>query len=158
MSDLLKTKFTLPIFEQLFVHLQETGRYSAKLAVIQDCIPLMNKKIASKFMKTIELVLDYPGSNSIFKMNINPLRTGLELYQVLDKVQEDHGYSEHLTDLMKERVDGQIQKVLEVYSDPDKATVLSLQQDLQGQDCLWYLDEFNLYNILDCRIMDQIIQ
>jgi hypothetical protein len=30
--------------------------------------------------------------------------------------------------------------------------------DYEGQDCFWYLDEFDLYGILDSRIFDRIIQ
>ena len=63
-------------------------------------------------MKTIERVLENEASKSIFKWNVNPLRVGLELYKVLDKVQEDHGYSEHLTNTMKENIDAQCVKVL----------------------------------------------
>ena len=32
------------------------------------------------------------------------------------------------------------------------------QTDFDGNDCFWYLDEFNLFEILACRIMDQVIQ
>ena len=43
MSDLLKAKH-LPIFEQLFSHFAEdTTRYEAKLAIMLNCMPLMNK-------------------------------------------------------------------------------------------------------------------
>ena len=124
MSDLLKTKH-LPIFEQLFVHLKEdTSRYMAKLALLKDCIPLMNKKVAHQFMKTIEEVLDYQASKSIFRMNTNPLSVGLLLYRVLDEVQIDHGYSEHSTSVMKETIDEKLQKVLDIYNDPDEAQVI----------------------------------
>ena len=43
MSDLLKAKH-LPIFEQLFSHFAEdTSRFEAKLAIMLNCMPLMNK-------------------------------------------------------------------------------------------------------------------
>jgi hypothetical protein len=86
MSDLLKAKY-LPIFQRLFNHFEEDmTRYEAKLALMLNCMPLMNKVIAAQFMKTIERVLNEPASNSIFKMNINPLRMGLILYRVLFEV------------------------------------------------------------------------
>ena len=59
---------------------------------------------------------------------------------------------------MKEIIDEQLQKVLDIYNDPDEAYLIVSQQDFQGHDCFWYLDEYNLYNILNCRIMDQIIK
>jgi len=86
MSDLLKAKY-LPIFELLFGHFaMDTTRYEAKLALMLNCMPLMNRKIAARFMKIIEVVLTEPASNSVFRNNINPLRTSLMLYRVLDEV------------------------------------------------------------------------
>jgi hypothetical protein len=86
MSDLLKAKY-LPIFELLFGHFaNDTTRYEAKLALMLNCMPLMNRKTAARFMKIIEVVLTEPASNSVFRNNINPLRTSLMLYRVLDEV------------------------------------------------------------------------
>ena len=31
------------------------------------------------------------------------------------------------------------------------------QIDYQGHDCFWYLDEFDLYSLLDSRMMDRVI-
>lgn len=36
--------------------------------------------------------------------------------------------------------------------------ILVEQTDYEGNDLFWYLDEYNLYGILDSRIMDQVIQ
>ena len=57
MSDLLKAKY-LPIFDTLFIHFQnDTTKYESKLALIMNCMPLMNKKIAARYMKVLEGVL-----------------------------------------------------------------------------------------------------
>jgi hypothetical protein len=40
----------------------DTSRYEAKLGVFINYIPLMNKDIAEKFMKTIEQILKFPVS------------------------------------------------------------------------------------------------
>jgi len=32
------------------------------------------------------------------------------------------------------------------------------QKDIHGHDCLWYLDEFDLYQLLNHRIIDNIMQ
>lgn len=44
-----------------------------------------------------------------------------------------------------------------MYNDPDELMVLVEQTDYEGNDSFWYLDEFDLYNILDSRIMDRVI-
>jgi hypothetical protein len=84
MSDLLKAKY-LPIFESIFTYfMEDTTRYEAKLALMLNIIPLMTKPIATRFMKTIEGVLNEPATNSIFKNYLYPIRVGLMLYLVLE--------------------------------------------------------------------------
>ena len=45
-----------------------------------------------------------------------------------------------------------------MYNDTDELMILVEQIDYEGHDCFWYLDEYNLYSILDCRMMDRVIQ
>ena len=80
------------------------------------------------------------------------------LYRVLCEVSETHGYSENSTNLMKDMLTEQILKMLEIYTDPDEMMILVEQTDYQGKNCFWYLDEYDLYTILDSRIMDRVIQ
>ena len=80
------------------------------------------------------------------------------LYRVLDEVQKEYSYSEHSTTIMKDKIDQQLQTVLDMYNDPDEVMFLVEQTDYEGNDCFWYLDEYDLYGILDCRIMDRVIQ
>ena len=158
LGDLLKTKY-LPIFDSIFTHFEEyTTCYEAKLAVLFNCLPLMNRKIAAWIMKILESVLNEPASNSVLKKNINPLRVGLMLYRLIDTIQNDFGYSKHTSDLMKELLSEQMRNVLEMYNDPDELMVLVEQTDYEGNDCFWYLDEYDMYNLMGCRIMDRVIQ
>ena len=93
MSDLLKLK-TVPILDILFTHLKiDTSRYESKIALLQSCLPLMNRHSAANFMKIIEEVLKEPANNSIFRNNLNPLRMGLMLYKLVKEVSEEHSYS-----------------------------------------------------------------
>jgi len=59
---------------------------------------------------------------------------------------------------MKDTIAEQLRSALEMYNDPDEVMILVEQTDYEGNDCFWYLDEFDLYSILDCRIMDRVIQ
>jgi len=100
MSDLLKAT-SLPIFNQLFIHFNDDPtRYEAKLFIMLNCMPLMNRTLATNFMKIIEGVISNSAQDSIFKNNINPMRVGLILYRVVDEVQKEYGYSEHSTEIM----------------------------------------------------------
>ena len=51
---------------------------------------------------------------------------------------------------MKEKINEQLVSVLETYNDPDEVIILAEQTDFEGNDCFWYLDEFNLFEILAC--------
>lgn len=45
-----------------------------------------------------------------------------------------------------------------MYNDPQKVLRMCEMPDYEGKNIFSYLDEFELYNILDCRILDRIIQ
>ena len=47
--------------------------------------------------------------------------------------------------------------MLEMYNDPRDVLKMCEMTDYEGNGVFWYLDEFDLYNILDCRILDRII-
>ena len=48
--------------------------------------------------------------------------------------------------------------MLDMYNDPVEVLSLAELTDYEGNDMFWYLDEFDLYSLLDSRIMDRIIQ
>ena len=48
--------------------------------------------------------------------------------------------------------------MLEMYIDPIEVLKLCDMVDYDGHNVFWYLDQFSLYNVLDCRILDRIIQ
>ncbi len=104
MSDFLKHR-QLPIFDILFQHFKDDfTRYEAKLGLLIGMNPLMNKNLATTFMKIIETVLNESANNSIFRNNINPLRVGLMLYRVIDEVESNYHFSENSTQIMKEQI------------------------------------------------------
>ena len=47
--------------------------------------------------------------------------------------------------------------MLDSYSDPVAFMYLVEQPDFQGKNCLWYLDEFDLYKLLDHPMVDNIM-
>ena len=66
-------------------------------------------------------------------------------------------FSEHTSGIMKDKLAEQIQNMLEMFINPKDVLKMSEMTDYEGNDVFWYLDEYDLYNILDCRIMDRII-
>lgn len=59
---------------------------------------------------------------------------------------------------MKEMLCDQVVKVLDGYNDPEELMMLVEETDYEGNDCFWYLDEYDMYTLMGCRIMDQVIQ
>lgn len=51
-------------------------------------------------MKVILGVIDAPANDSVLRNNINPLRTGLMLYRLIDELTTKFQYSEHTAKIM----------------------------------------------------------
>jgi len=47
--------------------------------------------------------------------------------------------------------------MLEMFNDPDEIMPLVEATDYKGKDIFYYLDEYDMYSILDCRIIDRVI-
>ena len=47
--------------------------------------------------------------------------------------------------------------MLEMFNHPDEIMPLVEATDYKGKDIFYYLDEYDMYSILDCRIIDRVI-
>lgn len=79
-----------------------------------------------------ETVMGNPGA--LYMRNINPVRVGLLLYKLVDDVQKYFNYSQYSTHMIKENIQIQTHKVLEVHSDPEEIVPLFERLDLYGKD------------------------
>ena len=109
-------------------------------------------------MKIMEEVLAEPANNSVFKNNVNPMRVGLMLIRAVTEVHETFGMSQNTTDIILEDLTQKLRDALEMYNEPEELMHMVEMTDYEGNDLFWYLDEYDLYNILDCRIMDRVIE
>jgi hypothetical protein len=48
-------------------------------------------------------------------------------------------------------------KILEIYKDPEEMIPLMERLDIDGKDCFWYLEKYEMFKILDSKIMDKFI-
>jgi len=110
----------------------------------------MTKSYAEKFITIIEQVLRSCPSESIFVCNVNPLRTGLSLYRMLQDLLADHNFSETHVECILETLQNQMVDMLISYRDSDQLLFLIEQCDFEGHDLFWYLDELDLFKILGC--------
>jgi hypothetical protein len=117
----------------------------------------MTKYQAESLMEMFDQVLRKPANDSIFKQNINPLRVGLTLYKLIDDVQIEFNYSSFCSLAMKELITEQVIKILEIYKEPEEMIPLMERLDIDGYDCFWYMEKYEMFKILDSKIMDKFI-
>ena len=92
-------------------------------------------------------------------MNVNPFRTGLILYKVVDEIQRKFGYSPYSCTEIKSNISSQLVKILEICKDPDEMIAILEQTDFDDNDAFWYFQQYDeLFRILDVKIMDQFIK
>jgi hypothetical protein len=75
---------------------KDMARWEMKLVLLRKVLKFLKKSQTETLVKTIESVLvDTDPSCSIFKMSLNPLRTGLVLLRVIDEIETELGYPEY---------------------------------------------------------------
>ena len=137
-NDLIKVEY-LPIFDTLFEYLKaDTSMFEIKITIIEKLIPAMTNAQAESFMKIIEHSLEETSENSVFRNNLNPLRLGVQLYKIVEDVQKKSGFSEFIATHIKEHINQQVCKILEIYKETDEMKALMDQPDLEGRNCWWY--------------------
>ena len=117
----------------------------------------MKRYQAEAFMEIFDQVLKKPANESIFKQNINPLRVGLTMFKLIDDIQKEFNYSSFSSATMKSLITDQIIKILEIYKEPEEMIPLMERLDIGGKDCFWYLEKYEMFKILDSKIMDKFI-
>ena len=93
----------------------------------------------------------------MLKNNLNPIRASLNLYRIVDDVQNNFNFSQFTSEQLKTDIIQKIVQVLGVYQEPDDLINLLEQHDLYGKDCFWYIQEYELNEILNTQIFDQYI-
>ena len=58
---------------------------------------------------------------------------------------------------MKNKIEDQLKSIIDVYKDPNEIINLMENQDIDGNNCFFYMQKYSLYHILDSKIMDKFI-
>lgn len=125
-----------------------------KLAIVAVLIPYMSNMQTVNFMKTIETMLEDPPEESLMRVNLNPLRVCMIMYKVIDDIQHQVQYSSYATKVIKEKIKKLCIQFLELYENPEQILQLVKSKDILDNDCLWYMLNYQLYQILDTKILD----
>ena len=79
------------------------------------------------------------------------------LYKLIVTVSEEFQYSAHTAKAMQDKLGEQINDMLEIYQDPDSLMRMCEMPDYSGKNIFWYLDEYDMYGLLNSRIVERII-
>ena len=99
-------------------------------------------------------MLSESAENSLFKLNLNPIRAGLNLYKMVDDVQFQFNYSHFTSVQLKTNIIEQLVKIVDVYQEPENLINLLEQHDLNGRSCFWYIQQYELNEILNTQTFD----
>ena len=58
---------------------------------------------------------------------------------------------------MHEKIVEQVAAVLETYVEPNEVRRMIEMVDHDGHDMFWYMNKYDIFGILDCRILDRIM-
>jgi hypothetical protein len=79
------------------------------------------------------------------------------MYKLIDDIQHEFNYSSFSSATMKSIITGHIVKILEIYKEPEEMIPLMERLDIDGKDSFWYLEKYEMFEILDSKIMDKFI-
>ena len=100
-------RFTsFPVFDKLIEKFRtEPIQYESKIAILANLTSVMSNDHVERLFKYVKEVLGEPAENSIFKKNVNPLRTGLMLYKLIKDLQIQFNYSEYTAQQILAEID-----------------------------------------------------
>ena len=59
--------------------------------------------------------------------------------------------------MVNEKIIEILSATMDTYTEPAEVRYMIEMEDYEGHNMFWYLSNFNMYDLLDCRILDRII-
>lgn len=79
------------------------------------------------------------------------------LYKTISDLQNEFQLSQTFTDKLLGDLNNKLIHLINSYSDCKVLLFILLQTDFDGKNAFWYFDEFDMYEIMSCQIMDKVI-
>ena len=76
------------------------------------------------------------------------------LYNAIDTLDNKFNFSEYTANVLKTECESQLVKIMKVYDDPDAIAPVMDNLDIEGHDVFYYLIKFQMFMILECKIMN----
>ena len=117
----------------------------------------MKKKQIDNTMKVFDEVLDYPANNSFFKRSLNPIKTGLQFYSIIEDIKHHFNFSQYTSEQLKKQVSDQMIQILKMYKDPMEINPIMENLDINGRNAFQYITHLQIFSLLETKIMNQYI-
>ena len=142
MEDLVKVNY-YTVLDHFVEEFRKTYQYDIKIALLQKTMPLIQKSQIENLMKILDSVIACEDSfKSVFLTSVNPLQTGLLLYQCIDDIKNNFHYSEYTSEVMKDRCQDYMISILAVYKCPNEIKPVLDNLDILGKDCFYYFTKY----------------
>ncbi|CDW75491.1 UNKNOWN [Stylonychia lemnae] len=129
-----------------------------KIFLISQLFDYLKYRQVDQIMNEIEANLDDQTSIALFSQNLNPIKIGMSLIDLMFRIQNKFKIATFRTDKINGLLEEQIQKIIKDIQNSDELKYLLKQKDLLGNDSLYYMSLHNVYSILDTKSTDRIIQ
>ncbi|CDW83264.1 transient receptor potential cation subfamily member 4 [Stylonychia lemnae] len=132
--------------------------YEFKIYLIKQFFEYLKYRQVDDLLNIIEGNLIGIKASALFTYNLNPIKIGMSLFDLLVQIEGKFKISSFRVDKINGQIEECIQKIIRDISNSDELKYLLKQRDLQGNDSLYYMSLHNVYSILDTKSTDRIIQ
>ena len=108
-------------------------------------------------MGILQEALEQPAQNNIFTQSVNPISTGCLLYKNVHDICVRFDFSDYTAKQIKSEILDQMVQILTIYKKPSDMIPIIEHLDIEGRDCIWYFNEYQMYQIFETKIMNQYI-
>lgn len=81
----------------------------------------------------------------------------MQLFQAIDEMQKSFNLPLYTSDAIKARILDHLVVIIKMYKDPIQIIPILENIDIEGQDCFYYITKYQLYRLLETKIMNQYI-
>jgi hypothetical protein len=111
-----------------------------------------------RLLSILEFRLDEETSMSFVTFNINPLKLIILKIDIIKKIIKNFKINFMRCNKILTMLIDMAKNIINSFKESDELKLVLKQNDLYGRDLLWYISEHGIYEILDTKVMDRILQ
>lgn len=140
---ILKFKQQNHLFDTIIEHMKTDFCFmELKIFLVSNMLDILTPNQANDLIIATEHILETP--DQLFRCNLNPIRTALNLFNLTHNIYLKFDYSQFTVQRIKEKIAGALVKVIDSYREPNDIIGLIETHDFYGNDCFYYIQKFEL--------------